>query len=401
MAEQAKSYPALLWHDIKTRKSEFFLGLFLSVVTAIATVYFQYKDGMLERKHFWDGIMTAAGPVLGVIVVFTLVEVYRAASSINRAAQSEIMKLRTARPDKPTTNEGIPDRASVLRLANSVIQFAAMRRTSQPPRSILARYPMDEPSAAELNAAEYSAETVRQYCAKFLDRVADMRDRLSLVGIVDERLELANTNPALGDNIQTIGDRLKEIAAQLPDDPVSDVAALHQANTLLKNELEELREQSLPRRLREDQQRVIAQVVRTGLHDLWERHKSSPSWGADDKESTIFIDLYSVESERETAVYRADFEKALVDGGLGVTLCEIVATTGERGNEEFVGVVSVLRGKPENLVRPFVLKALRSAGIQVNECDNLPKGLARYTHDSDGRGSWQSSAVTLVIGQRR
>jgi hypothetical protein len=98
-AQAAKSYHALLWHDIKSRKSEFFVGLLLSILCSVATVWLQYRDGMLEQKHFWDGIVTSAVPVLGIVVIFALVEVYRAAASLHREAQTEIVKLQAARPE--------------------------------------------------------------------------------------------------------------------------------------------------------------------------------------------------------------------------------------------------------------------------------------------------------------
>jgi hypothetical protein len=94
-AQAAKPYPALLWHDIKSRKSEFFVGLLLSILSSIATVWLQYRDGMLERKHFWDGIVTSAIPVLSIVVVFALVEVYRAAASLHREGQAKIKELET------------------------------------------------------------------------------------------------------------------------------------------------------------------------------------------------------------------------------------------------------------------------------------------------------------------
>ena len=300
--------------------------------------------------------------------------------------------LYRGKPDaKSASSESLRNKAS--RLAAEIAQFVAMRRENKPHRRIIDSMNLLNDMPAELR---YAGETATLYAESFLKRVNDIREELSLVGVIDTRLDEANANPALAENTQTISDRLRDLATRLQDDAIGDIAALHQANTLLKNELDELREQSLPRRLGEDQQRAIAQVVRAGLHDLWERHRSSPSWSSDDKEELIFVELYSVESERETAVYRADFAKALQDGGLGVALGEIVGTLGEQGNEEFIGVVSILRGRPGNLVRPFVLEALRSAGISVNECDNLPNGLARYNHGKGG----ESLGVTLVIGQR-
>lgn len=196
------------------------------------------------------------------------------------------------------------------------------------------------------------------------------------------------------------GEPNQAVTTRLPDNFISDVAALHRANTLLKNEVSELRAKSEQRHLKDDQRHTIARVVRQGLHDLRESIRSSPTWTPDFKEGPIFVELYIVESERETSVYRADFERAFQDGGLGVMLGEIVGTLGERGNEQFAGVVSVLRESPENLpIRSFVLKALRLAGIAVNECDDLPNGLARYRHDSRGQALGVLGA-TLIIGQR-
>jgi hypothetical protein len=92
-ARTPTSYPALLWANIKTRKSEFFGGLLLSVASSTASVWLQYRDGMLDQKHFWDGVITTVVPVLAIVVIFALIEVYRAAASLHREAQGQIGNL--------------------------------------------------------------------------------------------------------------------------------------------------------------------------------------------------------------------------------------------------------------------------------------------------------------------
>lgn len=88
------SYPGLLWRNIWGRKAEFFGSLLLSIGTGVFTVYLQYRAGLLERKHLLDSIMTASEPVLIVIALFAVIEVYRAARSLHREAQAEIEELK-------------------------------------------------------------------------------------------------------------------------------------------------------------------------------------------------------------------------------------------------------------------------------------------------------------------
>jgi len=149
------------------------------------------------------------------------------------------------------------------------------------------------------------------------------------------------------------------------------------------------------RRLSEEQMRTIAHIVRKGLGDLRQSLKSSPLWTIEDAETPIFVQLYAVENDRETSAYRADFEKAFQEGGLGVALGELMGTLGYRENESFVGVVSVVRGSEKNVVRPFILEALRAARITVNECDGLPQCVEQYDHGPGG----QRLGATLVIVQ--
>lgn len=165
----------------------------------------------------------------------------------------------------------------------------------------------------------------------------------------------------------------------------------------LSDEIETLRAASLQRSLTDEQRSIIAEVVRKGLRDLWESIRASPSWTADEKETPIFVQLYTIEDERETSDYCADFEGAFQDGGLSVALGELTGTQGYRDNEQYVGVVSMLRGNPKNVVRPFILEALRSAGIPVNECDDLPRSMTRRDYGPGG----ESLGATLIIGQRR
>ena len=247
----------------------------------------------------------------------------------------------------------------------------------------------------EARKREHNDSTLQLYGDRFASHVIAANRRLRELGVGDAETVHLGRYPRTIADIEAVGRELEAASTLLPSLPTSDVAALHQANTLLKNEIAELRAISAERHLDEDKQRAISQVVRTGLRDLWELYRASPSWTADDKEVSIFVHLYTMENDRETIRYRADFAKAFQAGGLSVALGEFLGTSGEQENDQFVGTVSLIRGNPGNLVRPFVLDALRSAGISVNECDNWPRSLTQYSHSNA-----DSSGVTLIIGQR-
>ncbi len=180
-----------------------------------------------------------------------------------------------------------------------------------------------------------------------------------------------------------------------PDED-KDVSALHEANTNLQNEVTELKARLQQRHLTDENARAITRVLQKGLHDLRETLKASPEWTSEQAASPIYVQIYAGENDRETTRYRDDFDRAFTAGGFGVALGELVGTVGHRENEPFIEVVAVLRGKATNVVRPFVLEALRAGGITTYECDDLPQHMAKYDH---GPGGYGLGAV-LVVGPR-
>jgi hypothetical protein len=80
-------YLRLLVANIWQRKSEFFVGLVLSVLTGAGTAWLQYREGMLDERHLWDGVVTTAIPVLGIVLVFGLFELCRAAVLVHRGQE--------------------------------------------------------------------------------------------------------------------------------------------------------------------------------------------------------------------------------------------------------------------------------------------------------------------------
>jgi hypothetical protein len=107
-------------------------------------------------------------------------------------------------------------RARTLRLSAEIAQFAAMRRTTQPHRGIIrAARLFGEVSVSELAIATHAKETAQQYSSRFLEQVNDIREEFSELGIIDAQLDRANSNPAMVENIETIGSRLTAIATML------------------------------------------------------------------------------------------------------------------------------------------------------------------------------------------
>jgi hypothetical protein len=57
---------------------------------------------MLERKRVWDGIVTASVPVLGIVILFVIIEVCRAAVSLDHAIAERLLALSSRLPDNQT-----------------------------------------------------------------------------------------------------------------------------------------------------------------------------------------------------------------------------------------------------------------------------------------------------------
>jgi hypothetical protein len=165
----------------------------------------------------------------------------------------------------------------------------------------------------------------------------------------------------------------------------------------LHNRIHELEDANRRRRLDEDQMTAITTTVRAGLEDL-RNSLIAASWEPEDIDRRLIVQLVSIGTDRETLNYRGDFATAFEAGGFDVLLSEQQAGGGPQ-HEEFVDVVTVLRGNPANVVRPFILSALRAARITPHEADYLPPGEMLFTHGYPDL--MQSTAATLVIGQRR
>jgi len=166
----------------------------------------------------------------------------------------------------------------------------------------------------------------------------------------------------------------------------------------LEAQIEGLEARLQPRRLSDEQIATISSIVRKGLIDL-RQSLTAAEWPQGAVDSPIGIQLVAIENDRETLIYRGDFEKAFQDGGFTVTQAELTGVPNNNASSEFVGRVALLRGKPTNVVRPFVLQALQAAKIGVIEADVLPEHAMSYDHNDHNDRNLQV-AVRLVVGQR-
>lgn len=91
--ETRDGYARLLLRNIWERKAEFFVGLFLSIVTGALTSWLQYREGMLDERQVWGGVVTTAIPIFGLVIVFALIEVGRAAVLLHREQRQAIASL--------------------------------------------------------------------------------------------------------------------------------------------------------------------------------------------------------------------------------------------------------------------------------------------------------------------
>lgn len=224
-ARTATSYPGLLWRDIKRRKSEFFVGLLLSLGASCATVWLQTRDGLLERKHFWDGIVTAAVPALGIIVIFALVEVYRAAASLHREAQAKIDSLASSARDTQSDSLTLNERVRIL--AAQISSFYEGRNDTTPSPITLPMPPTTprEWNDATLNAKRYGRETVDLYLQRFAQPVTSILKELARAEVVDTELNAAyllDSDSLLGigsfpARLRALADRLSESHVDAPD----------------------------------------------------------------------------------------------------------------------------------------------------------------------------------------
>lgn len=165
--------------------------------------------------------------------------------------------------------------------------------------------------------------------------------------------------------------------------------------TELEAQVGGLETRSQARRLSDGQIQTIARIAKKGLDDL---HQTliAANWPPEDYNRPLNIQILAIENERETLMYRSDFEKAFQDGGFVVVQGELTGVAATQENERFVGAITLLHSKPTNIVRPFVWEALCAAGIEPREASNLPDHAIRYDHT----GQPQQLAAVLIVGQR-
>jgi hypothetical protein len=104
------------------------------------------------------------------------------------------------------------------------------------------------------------------------------------------------------------------------------------------------------------------------------------------------IVLVAIGTDRETLNYRRDLAEALAGGGLRIIYQEWLAGSPEY--EKFVGEVTLLEDEPTNRVRPFIIDALRAAGINPREAPWPVRLRVPGFYDDDAR-------LWLLIGQCR
>lgn len=220
------------------------------------------------------------------------------------------------------------------------------------------------------------------------------------VEIVKEALQAAAIDYRFSpDNVADVELIIGNPPSTPSDDAVAALLTTNYENTVarLNNRIHELEDANRRRRLDEDQMTAITTTVRAGLEEL-RNSLIAASWEPEDIERRLVVQLVSIGTDRETLNYRGDFATAFEAGGFDVLLSEQQAGGGPQ-HEEFVDVVTVLRGNPANVVRPFILDALRAARLTPHEADYLPPGGMLFTHGQPD--PMQSTAATLVIGQRR
>ena len=163
----------------------------------------------------------------------------------------------------------------------------------------------------------------------------------------------------------------------------------------LQKRVHELERNNRRRTLSEAQKNVISRITKAGLEKL-RMELLAAGWPAEDANSPLAVHLVSIGDDREIIAYRRDYEEAFKAGGFEVSLSEW-PTGGTPEYEAFVGQITVLQGKPENVVRPFVLEALHAAKLEPRESDFLPPAQGHITQ----HGSIAQVGAIVVIGQRR
>jgi hypothetical protein len=174
-----------------------------------------------------------------------------------------------------------------------------------------------------------------------------------------------------------------------------DAPYLYRENIALRQRIEELEQSARPRTLQKRQRESIAAACFRGLDKL-KRDCMAAGWSEEDASEPLAIRFVAIGSESETLSYRRDLADTFVAGGFLASFSEW-PSSGTPEYDRFRGKVAALHGNPKNVVRPFVLEALRSSGLEVIDVDYLPptRGGAVVEHDAKA-----SDAVTIVVGPR-
>ncbi len=302
------------------------------------------------------------------------------------------------------TMSAVPLRSKALRLAEEIGQFVAMCRATRPKGGMI---PYDEAahwtSVAENAKAAHSSETGKLYYERFAKRVMDLRDELSLAGIVDDQLDAVYLNPTSDNDMATVGQRFRALADRLPMGggdvmlPSHEIAfrQLRDENSSLRNEVADLKARTQQRRLDDEASKVLASRLQAGLVGL-KQQMIEASWEPEDIERRMLVKLVAVGTDRETVAYRLDLKKAFEAGGFDVLLGDRAA--GNAQDEDLVGVVSVVRGKPDSPIIPCIVDALRNAGVTTREVEGLPYG--RWLHEQLKNDPMQNLVAIVVVGPR-
>lgn len=117
-----------------------------------------------------------------------------------------------------------------------------------------------------------------------------------------------------------------------------------------------------PRHLDAQQAATVTLALRAGLDEFARTCRDKGWTSADDG---VAVQLTAIGAEREVVNYRDDFKKAFEAAGFFIQLqdCDVNAPD----TLPYVGTVTVLTESSNNTVRPFVIEALKSAGVPVRE----------------------------------
>jgi hypothetical protein len=171
-----------------------------------------------------------------------------------------------------------------------------------------------------------------------------------------------------------------------------DVTSLHEANAALQARINALEAARSARHLDQRQTDAIVRVIGTGTAAIRTACLDAGLTPEDFASATpLSVAVVAIGGEPETLSYRNDFAQAF--GAAGVEVIQEAWEAGHKEYDAFVGNISVLEGNPANVFRPYVLAALREAGLAPREAPFPP------IH-SIGRNQYSQASAWLVIGQR-